>query len=116
MIGALTGGRTMRQEVAVKEGNKRGFFNKAFDAAEQVVSVGIDADRLKVRAEHAIEDGMADAKRLVKKGRYAAMDLMDDTEHLIKKEPFRSVGIMFGVGVGLGVITGWLLTRRRDHF
>ncbi len=87
---------------------KKSTVKEAIRAAENVVDIGLDVDRLKEKATHAIEDGITDAKRLIKRGRYAAEDLVDDTEHRIKQEPWRSVGITFAVGLGLGVLIGWL--------
>lgn len=101
----------MKQEVQIKEAGNGGLFKKAFNAAEQVVQAGLEVDKLKVKASNVIEDGMADAKRLVRKGRYAAEDLVDETAYRIKREPFWSVGITFGVGLGVGAFAGWALTR-----
>ena len=91
---------------------KNGVLKNAFDLAEQIVPAALDVDRLKERATLAIDDGMADAKRMVKRGVYAAEDLVEDTAHRIKKDPFASVGITFGVGMGLGIFVGWLIARK----
>ena len=92
--------------------NKDGFFTGAIKTAEQIAHVGLTVEKLKENASHVIEDGIADAKRMVKKGRYAAEDLVDDTAHYIKKDPFRSVGVTFGVGFGLGAIVGLLVAYK----
>ena len=92
--------------------NKDGFFTGAIKTAEQIAHAGLTVERLKENASHVIEDGIADAKRMVKKGRYAAEDLVDDTAHYIKKDPFRSVGVTFGVGFGLGAIVGVLIAYK----
>ncbi len=105
----------MSEQINETINNEKGFFGKTVGVVEDVAKAGYDVEKFKVRAAHAVEDGMAQAKRLVKKGEYAADDLMDDTAHLIKHEPFRSVGVTFGVGVGLGIFAGWLLTRRTKH-
>lgn len=104
-------------EHAVKEARTdgKGFVKEAIDATGKIVNAKLDVDRLKERAAHVIEDGMVDAKRMIKKGRYAAEDLVDDTAHYIKHDPWRSVGITFGVGLGFGVIIGLLLGRRNKE-
>lgn len=91
---------------------KNGVLKNAVDLAERIVPAALNVDRLKERATLAIEDGVVDAKRMVKRGVYAAEDLVEDTAHRIKKDPFASVGITFGVGMGLGVFVGWLIARK----
>lgn len=90
---------------------KKGFIKEAVETAENVVEARFDLDRLKEKASHSIEDGIDDAKRMIKRGRYAAEDLADDTAHMIKHDPLRSVGITFAVGMGLGVLIGWLVKK-----
>lgn len=99
---------------AVKEvkSDEKGFLQEALGATEKVVKEKLGVDRLKERAAHVIEDSVVDAKRMIKKGRYAAEDLVEDTAHYIKHDPWRSVGVTFGVGLGFGVIIGLLIGRR----
>ena len=94
---------------------KAGYINETIQKAGHAAEEALDVERLKKRAMHTIEEGMTDAKRLVKKGRYAAEDLVDETEHYIKHDPWRSVGITFGVGVVLGVLIGWLLKTNPER-
>ncbi len=105
----------MSEQVKETTTNQKGFFTEALGVAEQVAQTAFDVEKLKETASHVVEDGMTDAKRMIKKGRYAAEDLMDDTAHLIKHDPFRSVGITFGVGFGLGIFAGWLVTHRTQE-
>ncbi len=86
---------------------------ESIDIAEKAVQAGVDMNELKEKVAHAIEDGVADAKRMIKKGRYAAEDFADETAHHIKQDPWRSVGVTFGVGLGLGTIVGLLLARKK---
>lgn len=85
---------------------------KQMKTDEKGVQPELDAKKLKEMASNAIEDGIIDAHRMIKKGRYAAEDLIDDTEHHIKHDPWRSVGVTFGVGFGLGAIVGLLMARK----
>jgi ElaB/YqjD/DUF883 family membrane-anchored ribosome-binding protein len=104
----------MLDQLKAKEtaANNEGFLKGAIDAAGQVAQVGLKVEKLKKTAANAIDDGMVDARRMVKRGVYAAEDFVDDTAHRIKKDPLRSVGITFGVGLGLGVVVGWLVGHR----
>jgi ElaB/YqjD/DUF883 family membrane-anchored ribosome-binding protein len=103
---------------AVKEAktDEKGFVKEALSATEKLVQKRLDVERLKEKASHAIEDGIVDAKRMIKKGRYAAEDLVDDTTHYIKHDPWRSVGVTFGIGLCLGTIIGLLVAKnsKRD--
>jgi ElaB/YqjD/DUF883 family membrane-anchored ribosome-binding protein len=87
-------------EVVVDAGRKLGEFGSG--AAEFVSTVSNSA-----------QEGMAAAKRTVRKGVHATEELLDDTAHTIKKNPFTSVGITLGIGLGAGVLIGWLAGRKR---
>jgi ElaB/YqjD/DUF883 family membrane-anchored ribosome-binding protein len=62
---------------------------------ERVERVAGEARRLKAAAADAMETGIYDAA------------------HRIRKYPFISVGAAFAVGVPLGLLAGWALTRPR---
>ncbi len=80
-------------------------------------NIGADAtrigERVGERMSDAIEEGYVVARRAVRRGRHAAEDLIDETSYRIKRDPLSAVAVTFGVGLGLGSIVGWLLTRRR---
>ena len=59
----------------------------------------------------AVEDGIDAGKRALKQGRRAAEDLVDDAEHKVKQHPLGTLGVFFGLGLGLGAAIGILLTR-----
>ena len=88
---------------------------EALETAGKVAGVGLDVGVLKKRLENVVDDATADAERLAKRGRHAVEDIVDDTTYLIKKNPWRSVGYAAGAGLGVGVIAGWLMTRRSDR-
>ena len=94
------------------ENNQSSLLKKA---ADQVAQVGDAASRLTATASHAVEDAVTEAKRLAKRSRHAAEDIAHDTARRIKHDPLRSVGICFTVGLGLGMVTGWGIARRRNH-
>lgn len=98
-------------EQTIESTNDRGILRKAVGAAGQAAKIAVKVETLKEKASHLYEDKLVDAKRMAKKGRHAAEDLVDDTAYRIKKQPLRSVGITFGLGLGLGIVAGWLLGR-----
>ena len=40
--------------------------------------------------------------------------LVDRGDHQIKQDPWRSVGVTFGVGFGLGAIVGLLMSKKSN--
>jgi len=88
---------------------------KTTSVATKAAQVGVEVGRMKETVIHAAEDGMRVARRAVRRGRDAAEDLADDAARQIKKHPFESAGLVFGVGLGLGVLTGMLVTRGRNN-
>lgn len=99
----------------IEKPNGRTSIQDAVNMVGRAARTKLDLEEWKNKAGHMIEDSVDDAKRMAKKARYAAEDLVDDTQHMIKKEPFRAVGIMFGAGVGIGMLTGWLIGRMTHH-
>lgn len=95
------------------ENDKRSLLGKAVKVGGRVMEAGAEASRLKVRATHAVEDAVTEARRLAKRSRYAAEDLVDDAQYRIKRDPLLSVAITFAVGLGVGVLAGWLAGRSR---
>jgi ElaB/YqjD/DUF883 family membrane-anchored ribosome-binding protein len=92
--------------------NNKSKLQETFEAAGKVAEIGIDVTALKKKVEHAVEDAVEDAQRLAKQGQHKLEDVVDDTTYLIKKNPWQSVGYVFGAGLGIGFVTGFLLTRR----
>lgn len=104
----------MKKETKEKE-KEAGLLKKTMEFGGQVAQVGIEAARLKDRAEHVVEDSFDAAKRAVKRGRYAAEDLLDDAAYRIKRDPLNSVAVTLGIGFGLGVLVGWFLARNENE-
>ncbi len=95
---------------------KEGLAQKALHIGVKAGRLGYEAERVKTVVSDAVsdtlEDGVHAAKRAVKRSRYAAEDLVDETTYRIKQHPLRSVGITLGVGFGVGLIVGWLASRK----
>lgn len=72
----------------------------------------LEISMLKKRVERAVEDALNEAERSIKHGKHTFEDAVDDATYLIKKNPWQSVGYTAGAGLCLGLISGWLLTRR----
>lgn len=98
------------QATTHKEGN--GLVNGALETVGNIGEVGIDMAILKKKLTNAVDDAIVDAERMAKHGRRAIEDTIDDTTYLIKKNPWQSVGYAAGAGLGVGLVAGWLITRR----
>lgn len=98
------------QEIQKPDGKSR-----LRESLESAAAVAIDMGVFKKRMENAVDEAMLDAKRMARHGRHKVEDLVDDAAYRIKKAPLQSAGFAFGAGVGLGFLTGWLLTRRNGE-
>lgn len=90
---------------------KERLLEKAAHAGAQVAQAAVAAERVKERINHAVEDSVTAARRTARRTRHAAEDLVDETTYRIKREPLRAVAVMFGVGFGLGALTGLLIAH-----
>lgn len=57
-------------------------------------------------------DTAKDVTRAIRKTRRATEDFFDEVATVVKKQPWRSTGLVFGVGIGVGALVGWLGTRK----
>jgi ElaB/YqjD/DUF883 family membrane-anchored ribosome-binding protein len=80
----------------------------ALNTSRQFAKLGADISHLKSNCG----DTAQDFKRVAKKARYATTDFLDEVAIAVKREPLKSTGIAFGVGIGVGVLAGWLGTRK----
>lgn len=104
------GGTMMNEKTLETVDNGKGRFDGVLE--KKIAAVALDVDLLKKKVEYAVEDAVIDAQRLAKQGRHVMEDMVDDTAYFIKKEPFKSVGIAALAGLGMGVLTGWLISRK----
>ena len=56
--------------------------------------------------------GVTAARRAAKQGGDAAEELFDDTAKRLQRHPIETVVATFAIGVGIGVLIGWLVKRR----
>ena len=84
----------------------------AVDARKKMAEVGSQAADLISNVTNSAQETAVAAKRAVKKGLAATEDLVDDTAYRIKKHPLQSVGVTFGIGLGAGILIGWLARRK----
>ena len=83
--------------------------DKVTDVSAVAAQLGAEVKRVKEAVHDAFEDGINSATRGVKKGRRAVEDLVEDAEYQVKRHPLGSIGITFGIGLGLGAVIGILL-------
>lgn len=92
---------------------KENFKKVTAQVGEQLAYAGMEVDRMKVKMAQAVDDGVDAARKAVKRSRHAAEDMIDETAYKIKHDPLQSVAITFGIGLGLGVLIGWILGREK---
>ncbi len=60
----------------------------------------------------AIDEGVGVIKRIVKRSGDVAEELMDDTTQRVKRHPIETMAATFALGVVVGTILGWMVSRR----
>jgi ElaB/YqjD/DUF883 family membrane-anchored ribosome-binding protein len=60
----------------------------------------------------ALEDGVGVARRFAKQGGDAAEELLDDTKKRLQRHPIETVVTTFAIGIGIGILIGWVAKRR----
>lgn len=89
--------------------------DRAVDACRQAAHVSHEARLLKSVAEDAIEDGVHAAKRAIKSAQRRVGDLKDEATYRVKRRPLQAMGAAFGIGLVLGLATGWIAHRAGQH-
>jgi ElaB/YqjD/DUF883 family membrane-anchored ribosome-binding protein len=84
------------------------------DVGSGAVQLEAGVGRVKQTVADAVDDRIKTASRAIKGGRRAAEDMIDDAEYQVKQHPLGTVGISFGIGLGLGAVAGMLLARNRS--
>jgi ElaB/YqjD/DUF883 family membrane-anchored ribosome-binding protein len=66
----------------------------------------------KVFAEELVDNGKRKAQRVMKKGLEVGEDYLDDSRLYIKHNPWQSLGVALGVGLVMGFLGGFFISRR----
>lgn len=85
---------------------------KAVQTSGKALELGVEAERMKQRLAHKLEDGMVEARRSLRRGQRHAEDILEDTTYCIKYNPWQAVGVTLGLGLGIGALAGVLIGRR----
>ncbi|MGA2372920.1 MAG: hypothetical protein ACLP3R_15810 [Candidatus Korobacteraceae bacterium] len=79
---------------------------------DQVAETARKASRAASAVADALEDGVGVARRVAKQGGDAAEEFIDDTTKRLQRHPVETIVTTFAVGIGLGVLIGWMIKRR----
>jgi ElaB/YqjD/DUF883 family membrane-anchored ribosome-binding protein len=79
---------------------------------DQVAETARKASRAASAVADALEDGVGAARRVAKQGGDAAEEFIDDTTRRLQRHPVETIVTTFAVGIGLGVLIGWMIKRR----
>jgi ElaB/YqjD/DUF883 family membrane-anchored ribosome-binding protein len=102
----------MNTQTTTVNSEEKNRLQEVLETAGRIAETGIDIAALKKRVEYAVEDAVMDAERIAKQGKHAVEDVVEDATYYIKKNPWQSVGYAAGAALGVGVLAGWIMTRR----
>lgn len=71
-----------------------------------------EVSRIKSVVSEAAEDGVKSAVKTLRQGRDAAEDAIDDARRTVRQRPFQAVGVVFAIGMLVGVLVTWIGSRR----
>jgi ElaB/YqjD/DUF883 family membrane-anchored ribosome-binding protein len=80
--------------------------------AEQIAESARQASRAAGAITDAIDDGVEAVRRTVKQGGSAADEILHDTTRRFRRQPVLTVATTFVIGVTIGTLLGWRLSRR----
>jgi len=78
------------------------------NTGRNVAKMGYELGQFKSNLFHVARD----ARRAALSGWRGAEDLVDDVSVAVKREPLKSMGLTFGVALGIGTLAGWLAARK----
>ena len=86
--------------------------NIAERTAGHVAESARQASRATSALTDAVDDGVEAVRRTVKKGGNAADEILHDTTRRFRRQPVLTVATTFVIGVTVGTLLGWRLSRR----
>jgi ElaB/YqjD/DUF883 family membrane-anchored ribosome-binding protein len=81
-------------------------------AGEQIAETARTASRMTSAMAEAVEEGLGAARRVAKQAGDAAEELFDDTTKRLERHPTETVIVSIAMGFTIGVVVGWLISRR----
>jgi ElaB/YqjD/DUF883 family membrane-anchored ribosome-binding protein len=81
-------------------------------AGEQIAETARAASRLTSAMTDAVEEGLGGARRVAKQAGDMAEEFFDDTTKRLGRHPVETVVGAVAVGMAIGVVIGWLISRK----
>ena len=81
-------------------------------AGEQIAETARAASRLTSAMTDAVEEGLGGARRVAKHAGDLAEEFFDDTTKRLGRHPVETVVGAVAVGMAIGVVIGWLISRK----
>lgn len=81
------------------------------DAARHAAHVPHHTGSMTALAQEAVTDGLDAAKRTTRAIQRGIEKLEDEGHYYVRRHPLKTVGLAVGVGVCIGMATGWIAGR-----
>ena len=81
-------------------------------AGEQIAETARTASHLTSAMAEAVEEGLGAARRVAKQAGDAAEEFFDETTKRMGRHPVETVVGSLAVGIAIGVVIGWLISRK----
>jgi hypothetical protein len=81
-------------------------------AGDQIAETARTASRMTSAMADVVEEGLGAARRVAKQAGDAAEEFFDETTKRLERHPVETVVGSMVVGIALGIVVGWLISRR----